>query len=152
MHRPGGRGGPLLSELDPLASGLREGARSDLVLNHWGDNIVGCRKEQQKAVSPTVGPAPGVPSPRDTEDSACVHVNLQHQDAESIFGITGPPELRSDSLSQEASKSEAGRVPPGGAWGLLAPRTVENSILPLSGACRAVCLELPRAKPTCMRL
>lgn len=62
LHRPGGRTGPLLSKLDPSASGLREeGARSDLVLNHWGDNIVGCRKEQQKAVSPDRGPSPWDP-------------------------------------------------------------------------------------------
>lgn len=61
------------------------------------------------------GPAPAVASPRDAENSSCVHVNLQNPNAKNIFVITGPPELRSGPLSQEASKSEAGRVSPG--WG-----------------------------------
>lgn len=63
------------------------------------------------------GPAPAVPSPRDPENSSCVHVNLQNQDAKNIFVITGPSELWSGPLSQEASKSEAGRVSPGGGTG-----------------------------------
>lgn len=94
-----------------------------------------------------VGPAPAVLLPEAQRTvavfSSCVRVNLQNQDAENIFVITGPPDLRS------------GPVPGGiqvrgwqglSGWGqvLRAPRTVENSIPPLSGGRRAVCLELPR--------
>lgn len=61
--------------------------------------------------------------------SSCVRVNTQNQGAENIFVITGPPDLRSGPLSQEASKSEAWRgLSPGWGQVLRAPRTVENSI------------------------